>query len=237
MAKINLLVCDYKERRGSKQPEGPVISAWICGPDEDPGQAYADFRVLYQTWRLGFDGIVGFMGVRKYPVFPGFEVKSEPSHIPKWLNASPQHFDVYRGALAKWDGASLLPLLAMHDMIVTPPFDCHANGGIMMDFAASRSHNDAFELERVLHRRGIYTVSNKIYPYIFVTRWSVFDRFMRFAWSVARELESLCKGEDSINEAYKKRPMAYVLERAFSLWLENSGLSFTELPIVNCWEL
>ena len=193
--------------------------------------------MLYQAWRLGFDGIVGFMGVRKYPLFPGFEVKTEPSHAPDWRDASPQHFDVYRNALTKWDGASLLPLLATHDMIVTVPYDCSRNGDILMDFATSRSHKDALALRKALMHRGVYPISKKIYPYIFVTRWSVFDRFMQFAWPLAQELEPLCKGEDSTNDAYKKRPMAYVLERAFSLWLEGSGLSFTELPVINCWEL
>ena len=235
---VKLVVCDYVERTGDRQPAGPVIVPFVCEADDLPGQAYADFRALYYMWRYGARyNFIGFMGVRKYILFSPFIVNANPSHLANWWDATKQDFDGYRAALAKWDGASILPLLATHDMIVTPPFDVSYNGDVLMDFATSRSHHDAFALRRALAHRGVETFSRRIYPYIFVTRWSVFDRFMKFAWPLAQELEPLCKGKDSINEAYKKRPMAYVLERAFSLWLENSGLYYTELPILNCWKM
>jgi len=240
---MDILVCDHVEREGARQPVGPVIRPWVCQVNEPPGQAYADFRALYNTWQHGGDDFVGFMGYRKYILFPGFEwVYTEPSHVPTWRNASRQHFDNYRAALSEWDGASILPLLATHDIIVTPPFQLpklpgESQSTLMDDFAASRSSHDARVLAAALRARNVSPASCQIYPYIFVTRWSVFNRFMEFAWPLAQELEPLCKGADSVNPDYKRRPMAYVLERAFSLWLENSGLSRVELPIVNCWEL
>ena len=50
------------------------------------------------------------------------------------------------------------------------------------------------------------------------------------------ELHDRCWGADSTNEEYKKRPMAYVMERVYSLWLENSGLAIKEVPLLHCWE-
>lgn len=236
---IELIVCDYSERAGDdRQPIGPVIMPFIAEPDDSPGQAYADFRALYNTWQQGEGDIVGFFGYRKYIYFDKlFAGITYEGHSERWLDCDEESFYAYREELAKWDGAEILPLLATHDIIVTPPFDVSRNGGIMADFAGSRSPKDASALTKALGNRGVYTISNKIYPYIFITRWSVFDRFMKFAWPLAQELEPLCKGNDSTNETYKKRPMAYVLERAFSLWLEGSGLSSIELPIVNCWEI
>ena len=236
---IELFVCDYNERAGDdRQPIGSIIAPFVCELDDPPGQDYADFRALYNVWLRGDGDIVGFMGCRKYIYFDHlFAGLIRQGHSDNWLDCDKESFYAYREELAKWDGAQILPLMATHDMIVTPPFDVSRNGDIMMDFAVSRSHKDAHALTQVLRSRGVYTVSKKVYPYIFITRWSVFDRFMKFAWSIAQELEPLCKGVDSTNDAYKSRPMAYVLERAFSLWLEGSGLSYIELPIVNCWEL
>ena len=236
MRKIEIFVCDHVEREGTRQPSGAVVCPWVCRPEDDPGQAYADFRSLYNVWRQGNGDIIGFMGYRKYIRFPGFCVPATPHAVYGWLNTESKHFNEYRTALSKWDGASILPLLATHDIIVTPPFLLY-DKPVLEDFAISRSQRDATTLRYALAQRAIEPFSGKIYPYIFVTRWSVFDRFMKFAWPLAQELEPHCKGVDSTNEAYKRRPMSYVLERAFSLWLESSGLSYTELPIVNCWEL
>lgn len=234
MRRIEIFVCDHVEREGTRQPFGAVVCPWTCRPEDDPGPTYADFRALYNVWRQGKGDIIGFMGYRKYIWFEDFHVSVAPNRTEGWWNVTPGCFNEYRDALSHWHGASLLPQLATHDIIVTPPFRVDS---IIDDFGRSRSRQDASTLRAALADRGIDMASDRIYPYIFVTRWSVFDRFMKFAWSLAQELEPLCKGEDSTNEAYKRRPMAYVLERAFSSWLENSGLSRLELPIVNCWEL
>ena len=31
--------------------------------------------------------------------------------------------------------------------------------------------------------------------------------------------------------------MAYVMERVYTLWLEKSGLSIKEVPMLHCWEM
>jgi hypothetical protein len=235
---ISIYAIDHAERHGTWQSPGPVIYPWICQPEEEPGQPYADFRALYSVWKRRPSEIVGFMGYRKYMLFDPFILENITlERIDRWWRIPRVEFDVYRDGLSKWDGQSLLPLLATHDIIVTPPWPLARALPILHDFGMSRSWNDAAALGRALDKRGIEKVSERIYPYIFVTRWSVFNRFMEFAWPLAQELEPLCKGDDSCNYAYKRRPMAYVLERAFSLWLENSGLSWIELPLVTCWEL
>ena len=194
---MDILVCDHIEREGVRQRPGPVVRPWVCEANEPPGQAYADFRALYNTWQHGGDDFVGFMGYRKYILFPGFEwVYTEPSHVPTWRNASRQHFDNYRAALSEWDGASILPLLATHDIIVTPPFQLpklpgESQSTLMDDFAASRSSHDARVLAAALRARNVSPASCQIYPYIFVTRWSV----LTASWSSRgrwRRSSSLC---------------------------------------------
>jgi hypothetical protein len=234
-----IIICDHHDSPGEGQPNAGLMWRHISHtPIEELGKPYADFNALAHVWK-GPEEIerVGFFGRRKYIMFPEAPVNftRTPWGPIGWCDASAAEFHKYRVWLSKWDGAGIKPLLARNDMIVTPPWEL--DRPIMQDFAETRSQQDAHALTHALRERGVDTFSKHIHPYIFITRWSVFNRFMMFAMPLAAELEPLCKGADSTNEAYKKRPMAYVLERAFSLWLEKSRLETATLPILNCWEI
>lgn len=235
-----IIVCDHATNTVPRQIPSGLVGTYVQGfALHEMGPTYADFNALEYTWVSGqkYERI-GFFGRRKYLLYEGSDVPKAPTPWgPEgWFDATAPAFDRYRNWLAEWDGAEMRQELAMFDVVVTPPWRL-GETELMRDFATSRSVHDAAVLNHALRARGVDTFSQKIYPYIFITRWSVFDRFMQFAMPLARQLEPHCKGEDSTNEAYKQRPMAYVLERAFSLWLEKSGLSFTVRPILNCWEM
>jgi hypothetical protein len=237
---IHLWVIDH---RGSyAQVKGKVIIPWRVFPDDIPGPRYADFTALYEVWRQAqlfkrpID-IVGFMGYRKYFIFPEAEIdvlqdtEITPAHNKGWYQCPLVTFDYYRRWLANWDGAGILPLLATHDIITAPPYQL--NESVWDDFATSRSSLDAHVLHYLYPDGG----SRKITPYLFITRWSVFDRMMEELEPYRKVLDTVITAKDSRDEAYKKRPMAYVMERLFSIWLEQSGLSTYEMPLLHCWEL
>lgn len=240
--KIELYVIDHRGNDDEQIP-GKIIASYFH--EEHPlGQRYADYNALYAVWtdeyRIGPPpAIVGFMGYRKYICFGQALDWEDPNirqgHAPGWYNCSRPVFDYYRGWLAKWDGAEILPMLAQHDIIVTPPF-LLGDLDIIEDFAFSRSNGDAIVLDDVTHAHSLPT-SNQITPYLFITRWSVFNRIMTELEEIRQDLDPLILAADSADEAYKKRPMAYVMERVFSLWLEQSELSTYTLPLLNCWEL
>ena len=223
-------------REDDYQCPGKIIAP-LLHYEQPLGPRYADFNALYSIWRDKYRigppaDIVGFMGYRKYFMFPNnVLVHTAPDHAPGWYKCSRVVFNYYRHWWAEWDGAEILPILAQHDIIVTPPFPLPVD--IFTDFAASRSVHDA----EMLHKALPGVLSKQITPYLFITRWSVFDRMMNQLEEARLFLDPLITAEDSVNEEYKKRPMAYVMERVFSLWLEDSDLSTYTLPILNCWEL
>jgi hypothetical protein len=81
-----------------------------------------------------------------------------------------------------------------------------------------------------------YSNTRHIYPMHFVTRAPVFNRFMEWWWPHAEEIRSRIKSEDVRDLAYLARPMAYMSERIFSMWLDHSGLSKAQVPLLTCWE-
>ena len=89
-------------------------------------------------------------------------------------------------------------------------------------------------LKKLLGHAGIFT--RFIRPMHFVTRASVFNRFMEWWWPLAEEIRSRIKSEDVKDLPYLARPMAYISERMYSLWLDSSGLSMVEVPLLQCWE-
>lgn len=240
MARIGLWVADH--RKEDQQPVGSIIQPFPLGGDA-LGLEYADFRALHTVWSQDPDPpeIIGFFTHRKY-LMPPMErrrpyIPVEPAHAYGWWQTSRIGFDRYRQWWSEWDGAELLPLLAQYDILQAPPFPL-ADGDIIQDFMHSRSEHDAGALLNIARRHGFGSVPRyRIYSYIFITRWSVFDRMMCETEPLRLELHGLCKAEDSANEEYKKRPMAYVMERVYSLWLEHSGLAIKEMPLLHCWEM
>ena len=241
MPRIKIFVIDHRD--GDAQPYGEIIEPrYVEGPSVDPdfnlGPEYTDYNALWEIWHLQEPpDIVGFFGYRKYLLGPLADPTgwTWPAHAPHWLSCSKEHFYEYRRSLVHWDGSELLPLLAQHDIIQAPPFPLDVPW--LTDFARSRSREDAHTICDVLIDHCLPETARRIYPYLFITRWSVFDRMMREIEPLRLKLHGKCVGADSNNADYKKRPMAYVMERVYSLWLENSGLSIKELPLLHCWEM
>lgn len=239
MARIEIWAIDHRVE--GHQPEGKIIKPWVLLSVERDGR-YADFCALRGVWDKYQDDeppeIIGFFTHRKY-LLPPMERRPvllvEPAHAPLWYQTSADQFNQYRQWWAKWDGAELLPWLASYDILQAAPFPL--SGNIITDFGRSRSARDADALRDTLRKHGRSTNSYKIYSYIFITRWSVFDRMMRETEPLRKELHEFCQAADSDNEEYKKRPMAYVMERVYSLWLEHSGLAIKEMPLLHCWEM
>lgn len=241
MPRIALWVADHRDH--DWQPDGEIIKVWKLDPDEPPGERYADFRALYTYWAFchahgEWPEIVGFFGYRKYLCPIDGDLVPEwvlPAHAPDWWWCYKEDFDDYRQWLVDWDGADIKRLLAQYDILQAPPFPL--TEGIWTDFARSRSHEDAQHCKNVMSDRFEHFTDTKIYPYIFITRWSVFDRMMRELEPVRKELDPLITAADSVNSDYTKRPMAYVMERLYSLWLEASDLSIRTMPLLHCWEM
>lgn len=237
MAKIEIWVMDHRD--ADNQVEGSIIHLRKLVPPID-ARGYADFRAHMGVWAdhcVSNDppDIVGFFGYRKYLWTPEwFDIAvggpgSSNRHAPEWLAASPQVFDKYREFLTTWDGAGIEKELVLCDILQASPYYLEQN--TIDDFSNSGSANDSAALLEVMMKYGLYEgAPHKIYPYILITRWSVFDRMMREIEPMRLELHDRCKGLDTDNRAYKARVMNYVMERVYPAWLIKSGLIFKELP-------
>ena len=193
---------------------------------------YADMRAPYWIWKNRDDlDIIGFHGYRKFLDFRNIFAASG------WFDVGIGDFREYQKWLAEYDGEYIRWLLSQYDIIVAHPFDCSYNGDIGQDFRRSRSVADWLIFEDVMpYTSGEYVRTKHIYPMHFVTRAPVFNRFMEWWWPRAEEMRARIKSIDVHDHAYLRRPMAYLSERIFSMWLDHSGLSMVEVPLLRCWE-
>jgi len=238
MRKIELYAINYKCPERSQVLYGGISHEFICGQSDRIGdniahlETYADMRAPYWIWKNRDDlDIIGFHGYRKFLDF------TPPHTNPTWIEVSLADFHRYQKWLSEYDGESIRWLLSQYDLIVTTPFDCSYNGNIGEDFRRSRSVADWEIFENVMPYTSMeYIVTKHIYPMHFVTRVPVFNRFMEWWWPRAEEIRSRIKSIDVHDAAYAKRPMAYISERIFSMWLDHSGLSIFKVPLLICWE-
>ena len=236
MRKIEIYSINYDYPGYKPSPFGGISKEFICGLDDlfgngIPGlHTYADMRAPYWLWRNRDDfDIIGFHGYRK---FLDFVTRREP----KWYDTPLDEFRQYQKWLSLPDasaGQYIQELLAQYDIIVAPAFDCSYNGDMAEDFRKSRSPADWAVVESRLAMFNLHTPF--IRPMHFVTRASVFYRFMDWWWPIAEDIRAQIKSKDARDVAYLHRPMAYISERMYSLWLDASNLSFVEVPLLQCW--
>ncbi len=240
MTRLEIWVHDYRDT--DHQTPGPIIRVCTNLPTDPPGEDYAGWRAHYTAWYKYRDlanppDMIGFFAYRYYlwdsswfPLSPG---SAGVSHAHNWARVSWPIFDSYRSFLSTWDGAAIKQQLEHCDILQSAPY--HITGGdagrdILSDFRASGSANDTQALLEVTKKYGFADFNhNKLYHWILITHWPIFDQMMREMEPLRLELHDRCKGLDSSNVSYKKRVMDYVMERVYPLWLLKSGLKFKEL--------
>lgn len=195
-------------------------------------ERFADMCAQYYLWITRKDiDIVGFQGYRKHLYFKNDRAGWEDCDIHTFLS--------YQKWLSEWSGDKIRWLLKKHNIIVTPPFDLKYNVDISEDYRRSRSSEDWDAFMAVM---GVRAKFDWHLPFVrnffFVTTNDIFQEWMTFWWDVCFDLDPLVKSEDTDNEVYKKRPMAYLSERMFTLWLEyhRKQLCPVEVPLLTCWD-
>ena len=237
MRKIELYAINHVPS-GRDRIYGSISKEFVCGYDDRQGkqisklETYADMRAPYWIWKNRDDlDIIGFHGYRKFLDFRNILA------APGWFDVGLGDFREYQKWLAEYDGEYIRRLLSQYDIVVAHPFDCSYNGDIGQDFRRSRSLADWLIFENVMpYTPGEYVKTKHIYPMHFVTRAPVFNRFMEWWWPRAEEMRARIKSIDVHDPAYLRRPMAYLSERIFSMWLDHSGLSMVEVPLLRCWD-
>ena len=229
---IELFAINHKRGHGYF---GGISKEFVSGRDDLVGDnisglvTYGDMRAPYWIWKNRDDlDIIGFHGYRKFLDFRNI------LQAPGWYDTLLGSFNSYQQWLAEYDGQYIRELLAHHDIIVATPFDCSYNINIAEDFCRSRSTMDWDVVTAVIGAAGMGTPS--IRPMHFVTRAAVFHRYMEWWWPHAEDIRSKIRGRFVNDTAYLERPMAYISERMYSLWLDRSNLSFVEVPLLQCWE-
>ena len=239
MRKIEIYAIHYDTPSRQQAPFGGISKEFVCGRDDMTGDnivnlgTYADMRAPYWIWKNRDDyDIIGFHGYRKFLDF----FKPPEYGTPRWHDVNLTLFREYQ----KWlvddpvGAQHIQELLAQHDIIVAPAFDCSYNVDMVEDFRRSRSPADWKIVEGKLSMFNLHTPF--IRPMHFVTRAAVFNRFMEWWWPIAEDIRGRIKSEDVRDLTYLARPMAYISERMYSLWLDASKLSFVEVPLLQCWE-
>jgi hypothetical protein len=240
MHKIEIYSINYNHVGLQKAPFGGISREFVCGLHDRIGDGipdlttYADMRAPYWIWKNRDDlDIIGFHGYRKFldlrqPLVP---------EKPKWNDTPLKDFRAYQVWLTEYDGQGITELLAQYDMIVAPSFNCSYNIGMGIDFQRSRSPMDWEVFEDVMKEHGDFNFHTPhIRPMHFVTRAAVFKRYMDWWWPTAETMRPCIMSLDAHDSAYIARPMAYLSERMFSLWLDQSKLSVVEVPLLQCWE-
>ena len=240
MPELEIWVHDYRDH--DHQKPGPIIRVCTNLSTDPPGEDYAGWRAHYGAWykyREPSDpppDLIGFFAYRYYlwdpswfPLSPQGVNGEVDKYAKNWLRVSKPDFDTYRTFLSTWDGDKIKEQLAHVDILQSAPATI-GHGGIIKDFVKHcGSSNDGKVLEEITHKYGFDAFAgDKLYHWIFITHWSIFDRMMREMEPLRLELHDRCKGGGS-NGHYNKRVMDYVMERVYPLWLIKSGLNFKEV--------
>jgi len=236
MTSLKIWVHDYRDH--DHQPTGPIISPWLESPTDLPRADYAGFRAHYMVWKTGLKSdLVGFFAYRNYlwdrawcdiPV--GGPGSANVQHAQNWRAAGSEAFNQYRSFLSHWDGEQIKKDLESCDILQSAPYHLSPGKTILQDFGSSGSAKDHQALEEVTTKYGFAAFATiKLYHWLFITRWEIFDRMMTELEPLRLELHDRCTGADSNNGNYKRRVMDYVVERLYPLWLLKSGLNFKEV--------
>lgn len=239
MARLEIWVHDH--RVSDHQATGPIIRVCTNLPTDPPGENYAGWRAHYTAWykyRAQVDppDMIGFFAYRYYLWDPSwFEMAvggpgCVSEHAVNWRAVGPSEFEKYRSFLSTWDGAAIKEQLAHCDILQSAPYSFNPSENVANDFSHCGSTNDFNAFMEVIQKHGFYEFrGNKLYQFLFITHWSIFDRIMREMEPLRLELHERCNGLDSDNGEYKKRVMDYAMERVYPLWLLKSGLNFQEI--------
>ncbi|HUD11905.1 MAG TPA: DUF4422 domain-containing protein [Candidatus Saccharimonadia bacterium] len=212
---------------------GGITREFVVGRDnivDELRSDYCDMNAPYTVWKhTPVPPIVGFHGYRKHIMF-----RDEP---PGWRDIPLNAFKDYQRWLSEEPASHFNKLLIAADVLTVEPFNCGYNGGMAKDYILSRSPRDWRALEGVMSDHGQFNFDTHfIRPMHFVCRDYVFHRWMRFWDKVRLELEPLVLADDAVTEDYPKRAMAFLSERVWSLWLDQSNLRVQEFPLLICWD-
>lgn len=240
MPRLEIWVHDH--RTNDYQPSGPIIQIWPNSPGDLPGESYAGWRAHYGAWiKYRKSGnppdMIGFFAYRYYlwdPSWFPLPVQGVDQHIDratdgKWCRTPGDAFERYRIFLSTWDGAAIKDQLSRCDLLQAAPYNIALN--TVDDFIRHcGSQNDGQAMDDVMKKYGFYQCApKKIYQFLFITHWPIFDRMMREMGPLRQELHGRCTGLDSPNGAYRNRVMDYVMERIYPCWLIKSGINFQEV--------
>jgi hypothetical protein len=156
-----------------------------------------------------------------------------------WEEVPTKTFYEYQDWLYKWDGGAIEDFLDKYDMIIPPPFDLTAQGGLTADFFKSRSGQDFLAFAKVVSKYHCVDFNiNHVTSHWFICKWPLFDEFMAVWWKVFRELEPCVKSEDATgNTVYVTRALDYLTERFFTLWLASRpDIRSKTFPLMISWD-
>src|SRR5208282_3421153 len=188
-ARLEIWVHDHRDH--DHQKSGPVIRVCTSLPTDPPGEDYAGWRAHYAVWHKYREtaqppDMIGFFAYRYYLWDPSWFPLSPhrvKDNAPDWLGVPSAAFDAYRTFWSTWDGAEIKRQLEHCDILQSAP--CYLSvadygADIISDFGASGSANDTQALLEVTKKHGFYEFnSNRIYHWLLITHWPIFDRMMR----------------------------------------------------------
>jgi hypothetical protein len=243
---MSAMIWAIDHRPDDHQAEGDVMRSFVVRDDHPPGSGYADYCALHTIW-TGYKNhqgsppaIVGFFGYRKYLYLTHNLVllSIQAAHNPGWFHVTKPDFDILRAAMTTWSSSAVEEALEDYHILQAQPF--YIDVPMIGDFAMSRSTRDAVVLANLFKKYRL--VSDKqIYPYLFIMRWELFDFMMDDLDMYRREIEADIEALDSTDVAYKTRPMAYIMERLYTGWLESyhkmRTIKMRTAPLMHCWDM
>ena len=221
----------YHEAKPPVRPASGIVKRYVVGHDDKLSSRFASMNCYYDVWSSPRQPkIVGFQAYRKHFNF-------RDHHMTGWEEVIPAVFYDYQDWLYKWDGGLIEDFLEKYDMIIPPPFDLTAQGGMARDFCQSRSVLDWWAFRAAMGVDQDYNI-NHVTSHWFICKWGMFDEFMTAWWKVFKELEPWVKSKDAQgNEPYKTRCFDFLTERFFTLWLASHPSIRTKVfPLMISWD-
>ncbi len=211
---------------------------------------YSELTAFYYIWKNRPSDIVGFSHYRRFLLPPSLQQIAEVSADRPFLDCQTEGDG--RGNYASSRVMERDAMIGLFDhsgdveegfskllenhAIVLPKRNELPRGDMIYQFATSHPSSSIFALLQLLSERDHY-LGKAAYEYfsnaghahwnnLFITKWSVFDRYCEFLFDTLFELESrlnlpIC--------SYQRRVFAFLSERLLNFWIWFNELSIAEV--------
>lgn len=225
-----------------------IISGFVSDDSginiSDKNPYYSELTGWYWIWKNQKHDIIGTCHYRRYFTSKGTSMLRKIGTIFQWIaGIYKKHYGlIYTNNISKWqqhilNSSEIKTFLNEFDIIlpVAKIFkysvrEQYTKRHRAADITLTREIIKEQQPEYLDSFDAVFT-GNRLHSFnMMITRWGIFDEYMRWLFPILFELEK--RSDFPKNDPYQKRLCAFMAERLQSVWMNHNELKIKELPVI-----